>query len=93
MANGKSKKEKLAKVVGGKQTRGFISPMAQYLKYGDWDPSEVSTGTLQHRGEAYNPDDITKIAYGGLARGQGFKAFRHGGKLYHTEGSYAEKGV
>ena len=88
-------KEKLKKVTNQTAKGGFVSPMAQYLKYGDWDPSEVATGTLTHRSMAYDPEVQSRASYGGIAYGQGYKAFRHGGKLWRTgsAGGHTEQKV
>jgi|LULH01.1.fsa_nt_gb hypothetical protein len=76
-------KKKLKKISNVTAKKGFVSPMGMYMKYGDFDKSQVATGELTHRGRAYSEaggDSIT--AYSGIARGQGYTAFRYGGKLY-----------
>ena len=78
----KIKKDKLKSVVAGKAKSGFVSPMAQYMKYGDFNPKNVATGTLKHRARYYDPETTSRVSYGALARGQGYTAFRHSGKLW-----------
>lgn len=79
----KYKKKNSKSGLSPKSEKGFISPvMAQYLKFGDYDPSEVATKALVHRDRTYDPSIETRTSYGGIARGQGYKAYRHGGKLW-----------
>ena len=76
-------KKKLKNITNKTAKHGFISPMAQYLKYGDWDKSEVASGDLVHRGRTYSEASGTSQGtYGATAFGQGYKAFRYGGKLW-----------
>ncbi len=80
----KKRKNRIGSIAkGGK----FVTPvgggLGHYMKYGDFNPHEVAPRKLVHRGRDYSEEGGDSItAYGGIARGQGFKAFRYGGKLY-----------
>ena len=83
-------KEKLKKVSGGKQKHGFVSPMAQYLRYGDYNKSEVGEGELTNRdtGRRYRDDSRTLIhEYAQSALSDRKSAFRFQGKLYSVKPS------
>ena len=82
--------EKLKKVSNKKATKGFISPMAQYLRYGDLNKFDVTEGTLswddrgRTRSLADDPKFVTRQDYANKVKelNPNAKAFRFGGKLY-----------
>ena len=80
----KKRKSRIGSIAkGGK----FVTPvggnLGQYMKFGDYNPHEVATGKLQHRGRDYSEaGGDSKGIYGGIAYGQGYKAFQYGNKLY-----------
>lgn len=102
----KAKKEKLKSISkkgsGSKGYKGFItpvgSPMGQYMKYGDFNPSEVGKGTLEwtedvtERGRTTRVTRTMKESDVGVTvqdfvnrakrNNPNLKAVRFGGKLY-----------
>ena len=83
-------KKKLKNVVNKTAKHGFISPMAQYLRYGDYDKSEVGEGEVIDRdtGSRYRDSHRTNIQnYAQASLSSGKSAFRFQGKLYSVKPS------
>ena len=88
-------RKKLRNISNRTAKSGFVSPMGHYLRYGDWDKSEVAGGegaTLTDRGRTYNTEDMNMTQLRNVSHSQGYKAFRKGGRLYKVrESGYEER--
>jgi hypothetical protein len=84
----KEEKKKVMKKLASKGVKAGSKPLsgrAQYLKYGDFDPSDVHEGSTTYGGTTYTDSPLTNrnsFATSVTRSGDGKKAFILQGKLY-----------